>query len=108
MARWTIARRRIWRRGWFPSNLNRHSRSSTQLKKHTRYTSETEDQSIPHNNIVSELENISHSIEPSHAFAEAIKIAPKLDSSNVFIINSCGDSLKDRDIIKDRLGSYIR
>ena len=57
---------------------------------------------------VSELENISPSLEPSHAFAEAIKIAPKLKSSEVIIVNSCGDSLKDKDIIKQKLGSYVR
>ena len=40
--------------------------------------------------------------------AEAIKIAPKLKSSEIIVVNSCGDSLKDKDIIKDKLGSYIR
>ena len=33
---------------------------------------------------------------------------PKLKSSDVIIVNSCGDSLKDKDIIKQKLGSYIR
>ena len=58
--------------------------------------------------MVSRLENISPSLEPSHAFAEAIKIAPKLNSSNIIVVNSCGDSLKDKDIIKKKLGTYIR
>ena len=57
--------------------------------------------------LVSKLENISPSLEPAHAFAEAIKIAPKLDSE-IIIVNFCGDSLKDKDIIKQKLGSYIR
>ena len=39
---------------------------------------------------------------------EAIKLAPKLNSSEVIIVNSCGDSLKDKDIIKQKLGSYVR
>ena len=56
--------------------------------------------------LVSKLENISPSLEPSHAFAEAIKIAPKLKSSDVIIVNSCGDSIKDKDIIKKKLGKY--
>ena len=59
-------------------------------------------------NYLSILGNISPSLEPSHAFAEAIKLAPKLKSSDVIIVNSCGDSLKDKDIIKQKLGSYIR
>ena len=47
-------------------------------------------------------------LEYNKAFAEAIKLAPKLKSSEVIIVNSCGDSLKDKDIIKQRLGSYNR
>ena len=58
--------------------------------------------------LVTELEDISPSLEPAHSFAEAIKIAPKLDDTNIIVVNSCGDSLKDRDIIKKRLGNYSR
>ena len=58
--------------------------------------------------LVSKFENISPSLEPAHAFAEAIKIAPKLKASDVIIVNSCGDSHKDKDIIEQKLGSYIR
>ena len=31
-----------------------------------------------------------------------------MKSSEIIIVNSCGDSLKDKDIIKEKLGSYIR
>ena len=41
-------------------------------------------------------------------FAEAIKIAPKLSKDTVIICNSCGDSIKDADIIKNKLGVYNR
>ena len=44
------------------------------------------------------------SLEPSHAFAEAIKIAPTLSKDTLIVCNSCGDSAKDRDILKARLG----
>tara|TARA_Y100000992_G_C21041316_1_gene385079 strand:- start:10 stop:645 length:636 start_codon:yes stop_codon:yes gene_type:complete len=76
--------------------------------KRAKYTSATDEEALSAYKIVSKLENISPSLEPSHAFAEAIKIAPKLNSSNIIIVNSCGDSLKDKDIIKNRLGSYLR
>ena len=76
--------------------------------KRARYTSATDEEALNAYKIVSKLENISPSLEPSHAFAEAIRIAPKLSSSNIIIVNSCGDSLKDKDIIKKKLGSYIR
>ena len=76
--------------------------------KRARYTAVSDEDALNAYKLVSKLENISPSLEPSHAFAEAIKLAPKLKSSNIIIVNSCGDSLKDKDIIKQKLGSYIR
>ena len=76
--------------------------------KRARYCSATDEEALSAYKLVSKLENISPSLEPSHAFAEAIKIAPKLSESNIIVVNSCGDSLKDKDIIKDRLGRYDR
>ena len=76
--------------------------------KRAKYTSASDEEALKAYQLVSKLENISPSLEPSHAFAEAIKIAPKLKQSDVIIVNSCGDSIKDKDIIKQRLGSYIR
>ena len=54
--------------------------------------------------LVTKYENLNPSLEPSHAFAEAIKIAPKLSSDTILIVNSCGDAQKDRDILRQRLG----
>jgi len=76
--------------------------------KRARYTSATDEEALAAYQLVTKLEDISPSLEPSHAFAEAIKLAPKLNSSTIIIVNSCGDSLKDKFIIKKRLGSYIR
>jgi len=76
--------------------------------KRARYTSATDEEALYAYKLVSSLESISPSLEPSHAFAEAIKIAPKLNKDIIICVNSCGDSFKDRDIIKKRLGSYIR
>ena len=76
--------------------------------KRARYISATDEEALKAYQLVSKLENISPSLEPSHAFAEAIKIAPKLKSSEIIVVNSCGDSIKDKDIIKQKLGSYIR
>ena len=76
--------------------------------KRAKYTSASDEDALKAYRLVSKLENISPSLEPSHAFAEAIKLAPKLKSSEIIIVNSCGDSLKDKDIIKQKLGSYIR
>ena len=76
--------------------------------KRARYTSATDEEALAAFQMVTKLENISPSLEPSHAFAEAIKLAPKLNPTTVIIVNSCGDSLKDKFIIKKRLGSYKR
>ena len=73
-----------------------------------RYSFATDEEAFAAYKLVTELEEISPSLEPSHSFAEAIKIAPRLDDSNIIVVNSCGDSLKDKDIIKKRLGSYSR
>ena len=76
--------------------------------KRAKYTSASDEEALKAYQLVSKFENISPSLEPSHAFAEAIKLAPKLKSSEVIIVNSCGDSLKDKDIIKQKLGAYVR
>ena len=52
--------------------------------------------------------NLIENWEDPKKVAEAIKLAPKLKPSEIIIVNSCGDSLKDKDIIKKKLGSYIR
>ena len=76
--------------------------------KRARYFSASDEEALNAYKLVSKLENISPSLEPSHAFAHAISISPKLKNSDVIIVNSCGDSLKDKDIIKSKLGTYIR
>ena len=76
--------------------------------KRASYVSATDEEALNAYKLVSKLENISPSLEPSHAFAHAISISPKLKKSDVIIVNSCGDSLKDKDIIKSKLGTYIR
>ena len=76
--------------------------------KRARYTSASDEEALKAYKLVSKLENISPSLEPSHAFHEAIRLAPNLKSSEIIIVNSCGDSIKDKDIIKHKLGSYSR
>jgi tryptophan synthase beta chain len=71
--------------------------------KRARYTSATDEEALNAYKIVTKLEKINPSLEPCHAFAEAIKIAPKLSKNTIIIVNSCGDAKKDRDILKARL-----
>ena len=74
--------------------------------KRSRYTSATDEDALNAYKLVTKLEKIRPSLEPSHAFAEAIRIAPKLSKDTIIICNSCGDSLKDKDILKARLGKF--
>ncbi|MDA9646174.1 tryptophan synthase subunit beta [Candidatus Pelagibacter sp.] len=74
--------------------------------KRARYTSITDEEALNAYKLVTRFEKINPSLEPSHAFAEAIKIASKLSKDTIIIINSCGDAIKDRDILKARLGKF--
>ena len=75
--------------------------------KRARYTSATDEAALSAYKLVTRYERINPSLEPCHAFAEAIKIAPKLNKKTIIIVNSCGDAKKDRDILKARLGKII-
>ena len=74
--------------------------------KRARYTAASDEEALSAYQLVTKFENLNPSLEPSHAFAEAIKIAPKLSKNTIICVNSCGDALKDRDILKLRLGKY--
>ena len=72
--------------------------------KRARYTSASDEEALKAYQLVTKYENLNPSLEPSHAFAEAIKIAPRLSKDTIIIVNSCGDAQKDKDILKQRLG----
>ena len=68
--------------------------------KRARYTAASDEDALNAYQLVTKYENLKPSLEPSHAFAEAIKIAPKLSRDTIIIVNSCGDAKKDKDILK--------
>jgi len=72
--------------------------------KRARYTFATDEDALKAYKMVKKYEKLNPSLEPSHAFAEAIRIAPKLNKNIIIIVNSCGDAKKDRDILKKKLG----
>ena len=71
---------------------------------HARYANCSDEQALNAYRTVIKYENLNPSLEPAHAFHEAIRIAPKLSKDTIIIVNSCGDALKDRDILRQRLG----
>ena len=74
--------------------------------KRARYTAASDEAALKAYEIVTKHEDLHPSLEPSHAFAEAIKIAPRMSKDTIIIVNSCGDAHKDKDILKQRLGKY--
>ena len=75
--------------------------------KRARYIAATDEDALKAYQLVTKYENLNPSLEPSHAFAEAIKIAPKFKDDTIIIVNSCGDAKKDKDILEKRLGIKI-
>jgi len=75
--------------------------------KRARYTSATDEEALQAFRLVSKLEKVRPSLEPAHAFAEAIKIAPRLGKNTIIAVDSCGDAKKDMKIIKERLGRNL-
>jgi tryptophan synthase beta chain len=75
--------------------------------KRAKYTYATDEEALKAYKLVTKFEKLNPSLEPSHAFAEAIKCAPKLSKDTIIIVNSCGDAKKDRDILKKRLRRKI-
>jgi len=75
--------------------------------KRARYTSATDEEALQAFKLVSKLEKVRPSLEPAHAFAEAIKIAPRLSKDTIIAVDSCGDAKKDMKIIKERLGRNL-
>jgi len=75
--------------------------------KRARYTSATDEEAIEAFKLVSKFEEVRPSLEPSHAFAEAIRIAPKLSRNTIIVVDSCGDAKKDMKIIQKRIGKIL-
>ena len=72
--------------------------------KRARYVSASDEDALNAYKLVTKYEKINPSLEPCHAFAIACKEARKLDEDTIIVVNSCGDAIKDRDILRSRLG----
>jgi tryptophan synthase beta subunit len=72
--------------------------------KRARYTSASDEEALAAYKLVASMEKIRPSLEPSHAFATAIKLAPELSKDTIIVVNSCGDANKDESILLKRLG----
>jgi tryptophan synthase beta subunit len=72
--------------------------------KRARYIAVSDEEALAAYQLIAKNEKIRPSLEPSHAFAVAIKLAPKLSEDTIIVVNSCGDAKKDELILTKRLG----
>lgn len=72
--------------------------------KRATYTAVSDEEALAAYQLIAKNEKIRPSLEPSHAFAVAIKLAPKLSEDTIIVVNSCGDAKKDELILTKRLG----
>jgi tryptophan synthase beta chain len=56
---------------------------------------------------MAKLEGIIPALEPSHAFAHVIKLAPTLPKDHILVMNLCGRGDKDIFTVADKLGVTI-
>ena len=68
------------------------------------YVSVTDAEALDAFQLCSRLEGIIPALEPSHALAHVLKIAPDLPSDHILVMNMCGRGDKDVFSVADALG----
>ena len=69
-----------------------------------QYVSASDDEALAAFALCSELEGIIPALEPAHALAHVIKIAPGMASDKIILMNMCGRGDKDIFTVADALG----
>ena len=75
--------------------------------KRVEYVSVTDQEALDSFQICCKIEGIIPALEPSHALAYVIKIAPKLPKNHLMIMNMCGRGDKDIFTVAKELGVKI-
>jgi tryptophan synthase beta chain len=73
-------------------------------QKRVNYVSITDDEALAAFQLCSKLEGIIPALEPSHAFAHVLKMAPSLPKDHIVVLNLCGRGDKDIFTVADKLG----
>ena len=68
------------------------------------YTSVVDDEALAAFQLVSKLEGIIPALEPAHALAHVLKVAPKLPKDHLLVVNVCGRGDKDIFTVAKALG----
>jgi len=69
-----------------------------------QYVSATDSEALEAFQLCAQLEGILPALEPAHALAYVIKIAPTLPTDHIIVVNMCGRGDKDIFIVADALG----
>ncbi len=75
--------------------------------KRVEYVSVTDDEALEAFKLCSKLEGIIPALEPSHAFAHVMKLAPTLPEDHIMLMNLCGRGDKDIFTVAEKLGINI-
>lgn len=76
-------------------------------QKRVEYVSVTDDEALEAFQKLAKLEGILPALEPSHAFAHVLKVAPTLPKDHILVMNLCGRGDKDIFTIAEKLGVTI-
>jgi len=68
------------------------------------YVSATDEEALSAFQLLSRLEGIIPALEPAHALAHVLKLAPTLPQDNLLVMNLCGRGDKDVFAVAERLG----
>lgn len=75
--------------------------------KRVEYVSVTDNEALNAFQELAKLEGIIPALEPSHAFAHVIKLAPTLPKDDILVMNLCGRGDKDIFTVAEKLGINI-
>lgn len=59
------------------------------------YVPATDEEALDAFQMLTRVEGIIPALEPSHALAQVIKMAPKMDKDQIIVMNLCGRGDKD-------------
>ena len=72
-----------------------------------QYLSATDDEAVAALQLCSKLEGIIPALEPAHAVAQVVKIAPTKPKDHLMVVNLCGRGDKDLASVVDHLGGHL-
>lgn len=76
-------------------------------QKRVDYVSVTDTEALEAFQLCAKLEGIIPALEPAHAFAHVMKIAPTLPKDHIIVMNMCGRGDKDIFTVAEKLGVKI-